>query len=320
MGAALAQSAMIALKKLPPGTIPNADLISIHWTVVLVLAAIAIATTAISSLLPAVLVARSNPQAALQAGSRGVGARSVSGKLTALLTAGEVALSTVLLVGTGLLFRTLWNLEQSHMGFNAAHLTTFTAMPADAAGFSSLGVSEETEHAKSSVATLMYQPVLDRIRHLPGVESAAMATSPPLSGMDMNTSFDVVGQPLPRPNTNRSRVSAASGEYARTMGTPVVRGRMLDDGDVLSTPFVAVVNEAFAKKYLPAQKPLGKQINLGGKDTGMNKSYAIVGVLADQVDTKIGAEVQPLVLLPQQQIPTTSLFYRRYWGPWSILL
>ena len=309
-GVVFAELAMVAVKKLPAGTIPSADSIAIHWSVVLVLAAIAIATTAISSLLPAVLVARSNPQAALQSASRGIGARSVSGKLTALLTAGEVALSTVLLVGTGLLFHTLWNLEKSNMGFNAEHLTTFAAMPADAAGFSNLAVSEDTEHAKSSMAILIYQPVLDRIRHLPGVESAAMATSPPLSGMDLRSSFDVVGQPHQTPNPNRARVSAVSGEYARTMGTPLVRGRMIDDGDVLSTPFVTVVNEAFVKQYFAKQDPLGKQINLGGKDTGMIKPYAIVGVLADQVDTNVGAQVQPLVMLPQQQIPTTSLFYQ----------
>jgi putative ABC transport system permease protein len=313
-GVALAEFAMMAIKRLPDGTIPNANAIAIHWTVVLVLATIAVVTTAISSLLPAVLVARSNPQAALQAASRGIGARSASGKLTALLTAGEVALSTVLLVGTGLLFRTLWNLEQSHMGFNTEHLTTFTAMPADAAGFSSLAVSEDTEHARSSVAMLVYEPVLDRIRHLPGVEYAALATSPPLSGMDMNSSFNILGRPVQTPNRNETRVSATSGEYARTLGTPIVRGRMIDDADVLSKPFVAVVNEAFVNKHFDSQDPLGKQINLGGKDTGMIKPYTIVGVLADQIDTKIGAEVKPLVLLPQNQIPTTSLFYQALLG------
>ena len=314
LGVALAEFAMITIKKLPYGTIPSADAIAIHWTVVFVLAVIAVVTTAISSLLPAVLVARSNPQAALQAASRGVGARSASGKLTALLTAGEVALSTVLLVGTGLLFRTLWNLEQSHMGFNASHLTTFAAMPADAAGFSSLAVSEETEHAKSSVAMLVYQPMLERIRHLPGVEAAALATSPPLSGMDMNSSFNILGRPVQTPNRNEARVSAVSGDYARVMGTPLVRGRMIDDGDVLTTPFVMVVNEAFVNKNFASQDPIGKQINLGGKDTGMIKPYTIVGVLADQIDTKVGAEVKPLMLLPQNQIPATSLFYQALLG------
>jgi len=93
------------------------------------------------------------------------------------------------------------------------------------------------------------------------------------------------------------------------MGTPVARGRMVDDGDALSTPFVAVVNEALAKKYFPGKIAVGKQINLGGKDTGMLKPYTIVGVLADQIESKVGGEVLPLILLPQQQIPTTSLFY-----------
>src|SRR6202034_1074726 len=147
------------------GAIPRAEAISIHWTVVLVLAAIAILTTVLSSLLPALLVARVNPQAALQAGSRGLGSRSVSGRLSGALVAGEVALSALLLVGTGLLFHTLWNLEQSHLGFETAHITTFSAMPADAAGFSSMAVSTDSGNAPPSVATLIYTPVLERIRH-----------------------------------------------------------------------------------------------------------------------------------------------------------
>ena len=69
------------------------------------------------------------------------------------LVAGEVALSTLLLVVTGLLFRTLWNLEQSRLGFETAHITTFTAMPADAAGFSQMAVSEDTQNAPPSSRT-----------------------------------------------------------------------------------------------------------------------------------------------------------------------
>jgi putative ABC transport system permease protein len=152
--------------------------------------------------------------------------------------------------------------------------------------------------------------VLERIRQLPGVESAAIATAPPLSGMDMNSSFEIVGQPTNSADHPRARVSAVSGDYARTMGTPIVRGRMIGDSDALTTPFSVVVNETLAKTYFAGKDPVGKQINLGGKDTGMVKPYTIVGVLADQVDSKVGGTIQPLVLLPQQQIPTTSLFYQ----------
>ncbi|MGH9605691.1 MAG: ABC transporter permease [Terracidiphilus sp.] len=306
-GVALAQLAIVAVRKLPQGTIPSAGAIGLHWTVILVLAAIAIVATVLSSLLPAILVARSNPQAALQAASRSLGTRSIGGSLSGWLVAGEVALSTLLLVGTGLLFHTLWNLEQSQPGFDAAHLTTFTAMPADARGFSAITVSQNTANAPASVATLTYEPVLERMRNAPGVESAALITSPPLSGMDISTSFDIVGQPH-NPNA-QAGVSAVSGDYAQTMDTPMVRGRMIGRGDAAGAPLVVVINQALAKKYFAGKDPLGKQLNLGGKDTGMIEPYAIVGVMADEVGRSVGGAVQPDILLPEQQIPTTSLFY-----------
>jgi predicted permease len=310
LGVVLAELAMLALHKLPPGTIPRGESISIHWTIVLVLAAVAIVTTVLSALLPALLASGANPQAALQAASRGLGSRSVGGKLSGALVAGEVALSTVLLVGTGLLFHTLLNLEQSRLGFETAHVTTFSAMPADAAGFSAMTVSEDTANAPPSVVTRTYLPLLERIRHEPGVESASLVTSPPLSGMGVGSSFQIVGHPAARENTPQANVTAVSGDYARTMGTPVVRGRMITDDDVASTPFVVVVNEGLARKYFADTDPLGKQIDLGGKHTGMVKPFTIVGVLGNQVDKQVGGDIQPLVLIPQGQVPTTSLFYQ----------
>lgn len=309
MGAFLARFAIDALGKLPSGALPSADAISLHWTVVLVLAAVAVLTTALSSLLPALLAAQANPQAALQTGSRGVGSRRVGGKVSGILVAGEVALSTLLLVGTGLLFHTLWNLEQAHLGFDTDRVTTFTAMPADAAGFSNMAVSTDTANAPTSVATLFYQPILDRAKHVPGVEDAALVTTPPLSGMGVSSSFEIVGHAQDPKVDLQTDVTAASGDYTRVLDTPILRGRMIADSDVASTPFVAVVNEAFVKKYFAGEEPLGKQIDLGGKDTGMIKPYSIVGVIGDQAGKTIGGAVLPNILLPMQQIPTSSLFY-----------
>lgn len=310
VGLLLAKFFMLAIRKLPQGTIPRADAIAIHWTIVLVLAVIAIITTLLSSILPALLVVRTHPQAALQAASRGTGSRTVGGKLSGVLVAVEVALSTLLLVGTGLLFHTLWNLERSRLGFETAHITTFTAMPANAAGFSAMAVSEDTAHAPVSVATLTYHPILEQMRQLPGIESAALATSPPLSGDDLHSDFEIVGRPSEPSDKPGARVTAVSGDYARTLGTPIVRGRMISDDDVASAPFVAVINEALARKYFANRDPLGRQIILGGRDTGMIKPYTIVGVLGDQADSSVGGEVQPFILLPEEQIPTTSLFYQ----------
>jgi putative ABC transport system permease protein len=192
-------------------------------------------------------------------------------------------------------------------------------MPADAAGFSGMAVSQDAGHAPPSVATLTYQPVLERIRQVPGVESAALITTPPLSGMDVGTSFAIVGQAKDPANKPEARISAVSGDYARTMGTPILRGRMIDDGDVATAPFVVVINETLAKKYFAGKDPLQKQLDLGGKDTGMIKPYTIVGVLADQVDSSVGGAVQPFILVPSSRFPPPLSSIRRYWKPWSTL-
>jgi predicted permease len=310
IGIGLAELAMIAIKKLPDGTIPRADALSIHWTVVLVLAIIAMIVTLLSSFLPALLVARANPHAAMQAASRATGTRTASSKFRGSLVAGEVALSTLLLVGTGLLFRTLWNLEQARLGFDVTRVTTFSAMPADSAGFSAMAVSKDTTHAPASVAVLTYEPVLQIMRHLPGVESAALVSSPPLSGLGVSSSFDIVGVKTPDSEKPSANVTAISGEYAHTMGTPVVRGRMIQDDDTAGMPPVVVINQTLAEKYFPGRDPLGKQISLGGVDTGMVQPLTIVGILGDQVDAKVGVKPQPLLLIPDSQVPTTSLFYQ----------
>jgi putative ABC transport system permease protein len=310
LGFALAALAIALVHKLPPDTIPRAEDIGLRWTVVLVLAAIATLTTVLSAFLPALLVARSDPQRVLQGASRGVGARSVRRRMSGAVVAGEVALSALLLVGTGLLFHTLWNLEHVHLGFDVTRVTTFTAMPADASGFANMTVSSDAAHAPTSVATLVYQPVLERMRNAPGVEEAALDTAPPFSGIDMHTSFDIVGQPKDIGEEKNARITAVSGGFAEVMRTPVIRGRMVSENDTVNSPYVIVINEVLARKYFPGKDPLGMQLDLGGKDTGMIQPYTIVGILGDQVDTSSSQPPQPFLMIPYRQVPSTSLFYQ----------
>jgi putative ABC transport system permease protein len=310
IGFLLAELALAGIQKLPQGTIPRGDSIAIRWPLVLALGAIATITTLLSSLLPALLAGRTDPQAGLQAGTRSIGTRSVRARMSGWLVAGEVALSTVLLIGAGLLFRTLWNLEHSQLGFGISQVTSFSAMSADSGGFSSMAVLEDTTNAPVSMATLVYAPVLQRMRNVPGVESAAVITAPPLSNTDLHSSFEIVGRAKDPTNRPSARVTAISEEYARTMRTPVLRGRMVDAGDSASAPPVVVINEQLAKTYFPNTDPLQQQINLGGKETGMVKPFTIVGVLGNQVDSSVGGTPDPMIFLPYQQVPTTSLFYQ----------
>ncbi len=309
VGLGLAELGIAAVHKLPPDTIPRAEDIALRWTVILALAVIATLTTLLSSLLPALLVARTDPQPALQAASRGIGSRTVRGKLSGWLVAGEVALSALLLISAGLLFRTLWNLEHARLGFDITRVTSFTVQPADAAGFSNMTVADEGQQASPNISTLSYQPVIQHMQSLPGFQDAALITAPPLSGIDMNSSFTVTGVSEELQKGYSARLSAVSGGYARVMSTPIVHGRMISEDDTAAAPFVIVVNETLAHKYFLNQDPLGKQLSFGGKDTGMPTPYTIVGVIGDQVDQSVSAPPKPMVFLPYQQIPATSLFY-----------
>jgi putative ABC transport system permease protein len=310
LGFGIALIAVSLVHKLPPDTIPREETIAIHWPVLLVVAGIATLTTVLTSILPALYLARTDPQPALQAASRGLGSRSIGSRVSGWLVAGEVTLSTLLLIATGLLFHTLWNLEHTKLGFDVTRVSTFTSMPADASGFANMSVSKSNEPAPTSIATLFYQPVLERMRHVPGVQEAALITSPPLSGIDMNTSFALVGQPKDPTHSFDAKISAVSGGYERLMGTPVIRGRMITSDDRANAPYVMVINETLARKYFAGKDPLGQQIDLGGEGTGAIKPYTIVGVIGDQVDNGVSRPPKPLLLVPYEQVPTTSLYYQ----------
>ncbi len=309
LGFALAWIAVAAVHKLPGDTVPLVEDISVRWTVVLALAVIATLTTVLSSLLPALFVARTDPQPALQAASRGVGTRSFGARVSGWLVAFEVAISAVLLIATGLLFHTLWNLEHAKLGFDVTRVTSFTVMPADAAGFANMAVAHEGAKSPTSIATLFYQPTLQRLRHVPGVQEAALISAPPLADINMNSGFNIVGRPEDPNNTPSARISSVSGGYDRVMGTPVIRGRMINDNDGPTAPFVMVINETLARKYFSGQDPIGQQIDLG-KGTGAVKPYTIVGILGDQVDSGVSQATRPLLLVPYEQVPSASLYYQ----------
>jgi len=306
-GLMLAMLSLVLVRKLPEGAIPHPDTIGIDWTILLVLAGFATLATLLSSLLPALIASRTDPQEVLQSGSRGLGLRSGSNGLTRWLVIGEVALATLLLVGTGLLFHTLWNLQHVPLGFDTARITNFSVMPGDTAGFSAMSVSAETDHPSASVADTAYAPALARIRTEPGIESAALMTEIPFSGTHVTTSFKIVHE-ADDPAGRGAQITAASGGYAETMGIRLLRGRMVSDGDTAASPYVAVVNEALAKQYFRGTNPLGRQLDLG-KESGMPRPYTIVGIVADTAEGQVGGIIDPQILLPYQQVPTTSVFY-----------
>lgn len=316
VGIGLAQLMLEGVHHLPPDLIPRAEEIHLRLGVLFALLGATIIVTLLSSIAPALIATRSDPQAVLQEGSRGSSFGRGRSRLSGLMVAGEVALSVILLVSGGLMFRTLYKLQHIYLGFEEDNITSFIAFPGNAAGFFSFDKTKATSQDQS-IALRVYQPMADKLRHLPGVVDVGYANSLPFEGIDMNTSFDIVGQtrPADEPNKNHALMRAFSGTYLSTMKTSVLRGRAITNEDTATSPYVVTINETMAKQYFAGQDPIGQQIDFAGRgkdrqESGMTLPYAIVGVLADSVQTQIARQPIPEVDLAYPQIPVNSFYYR----------
>jgi putative ABC transport system permease protein len=309
VGLAIAFGILQAVHGLPADMIPRASEIHLRFTVLFALTGLAALVTVLSSLTPVLFAIGAEPHGVLRGTGRGISARAARSRMASFIVAGEVALAAVLLIACSLLFRTLYNLEHKWLGFQVENLVTFSATPPTSAGY--LSGAMQPKPGEQSVATYVYRPILDELRKLPGVEQAALSSSIPFDGVDMNTSFSLNGHENKTPqekNTNDARIRVMSGGYMEVVHTPIIRGRALSDEDTENQPFVAVVNQAFAHRFLKGD-PIGQQLGLGGKETGMVKPYTVIGVAANSTQESTAAPAAPELMLSYRQIPEHSLFY-----------
>jgi predicted permease len=309
VGLAIAFAILQAVHALPPDMIPRAGEIHLRLTILLALALLAALVTVLSSITPALFALGAEPQSVLRGAGRGMSARAARSRMAAFIVVGEVALAAVLLVACSLLFRTLYNLEHKWLGFQVENLVTFRATPPSSAGY--LSGATEPKPGEQSVATHVYSPILDELRKLPGVDQAALTSSIPFDGVDMHTSFSLNGhenRTQEEKNTYHAMIRVMSGDYMQALHTPMVRGRAISNDDTGTQQFVAVVNQAFARRFLKGD-PIGQKIELGGKEIGMEKPYTILGITADAVQKSTASPAEPELMLPYLQIPERSLFY-----------
>lgn len=307
-GVGLALVVLAGVHRLPPNFIPRADEIRLRVPVFAMLAILAALTTVLSSLTPAVLATRTPPEEVLREGSGGSTAGKKRTRLSEWMVAGEVALAAILLVSAGLLFHTLYNLEHIPFGFDLDRVMTFTATPANATG--SLGYFNSRESGpelppKESIVTRVYQPMVDRIRRLPGVVNVGLSAWMPFDQNTMWMNFLVPEHSELGPHGILAQVCYVSSGYARVMGTPVVQGRMIADSDSATSTLVAVVNEAFARLAFRGENPVGRQII----DEGSKVSYTVVGVLGDARQHDLTHTPDPEVLRAYQQVLPTGFVY-----------
>ena len=278
--------------------------ISLNWHVILLLIALSIVSAVLFGTTPALQAASADPQEALHESSRGAGAGIKQLRLRNALIVGELALSLVLLVSAGLLLRTLYALRHVPVGFNPQHLVV--------AQFFSRGGFTPTaaESTATDLRTVFYNPLLTRIRQIPGVESAALVTSAPLTNnVQLNTNFTVIGDPAANAADRSVDIHAVTPGAYRTLQIRLLHGRSFDDGDRIGTAPVVVVNQAFARQYLGAQ-PLQKRLNLDTDPTAKSilQNVSVVGIVED-TPSVLGQPAVPEVDVDLNQIPLKDDFY-----------
>jgi predicted permease len=236
---------------------------------------------------PAWMGARVDPIEALRGGNRST---QRSGALARkMLVVCQAALSLVLLSASGLLTAALGNLENQNFGFERKGRTVISIDP-QLAGY------------RAGQLTTLYQRIHDSVASLPGVSSVALCLYSPLSGDRWNDDIFVDGHPPPGPKQpNVSSFDRVTGGYFAVTGSRILRGRGITDQDTANSPHVAVINEAFARRFFKGEDPIGRHI--GRSELGAARQYEIVGIAQDarylpyDLDQPIG----PFLFLPVSQ-------------------
>ena len=281
---------------------PGAGTITIDPAALAFTIGVSIATGLLFGLAPALQTTRVDVSSAINEGGRGAAAGAGHHRLRSLLVVAEMALATVLLVGAGLLTKSLLRLQDVSTGFNAAGV-----LVADAP-------LSPVKYATAAQRNALVDRLRERLRALPGVALAEVATAPPFSGNGSTIHFNIAGRPPKGPEEYITTGYRAVGEdYFRALGIPVVAGRAFSARDRDRSPAVAVVNETFVKRFFgaAAKQALGARAQLGttpspteGPDGA--PMMEIVGVVGD---TKQAFEstLQPTLFVPYAQYPIDVL-------------
>jgi putative ABC transport system permease protein len=229
---------------------------------------------------------------ALRDGGKGARVAQSSRRALSALVVAEVALALMLLAGAGLLIRSFIRLQSVDPGFNPRNLlTAIVRLPS-------------ASYDDSKVRDF-YGQLLDRVRTLPGAQSAAAVSSLPLAGYDTDNSFVIEGRPAPPPDQQPvAWMSSVDHDYFRTMGMRLVAGRGFTELDNENSPKVAVISEATARRHFPNENPIGKRIGNGRPDGWIE----IVGVTADVKHFALNQDARVSIFRPFRQRPSRLMF------------
>ena len=288
LGLGLAAACFGYLTRLLPATLPASATLALDWRVLALTIAAALVTVLLFGAGPAFAAARRDFGAAF---GRAVGAHGAKARrLRTSLVVAEIALTVVLLAGAGLLLRSYVALLAVDPGFETqGRLIVDTPLSG-------------SRYATAADRDSFYQRVLERVRALPGVESAGYTNIAPLVVKGGRSVTFVEGRPRPdaegmfRLVTQNRGVSPG---YLETLGVPLVRGRLIDVGDTRDAPRVAVINEAMVRLHWPDEDPIGQQFRFGLG--GIENLFTVVGIVGDMRQDGLDAPSFPELYAPLDQ-------------------
>ncbi len=257
---------MDALAAIRPADLPPGIFLSVDGNVLAFTAIVTALTGILFGLAPALHFAQPDVHETLKEGGRTTGVGSGRGRLRAALMVFQVAVALLLLVGSGLLLKSFARVLQVSPGFDADKLLTMEyRVP-------------RNKYPQGPQQWAFHHEVVERVRALPGVRSAAVIMALPFSGNGGTTNFILLDRAAPEPGKEpRAQMNRAHPETFRTMGIPLLRGRNVTEQDTPQTPNVILINQHMARQYWGSEDPLGKQIKfLPGGEVA-----TIVGVVGD---------------------------------------
>jgi putative ABC transport system permease protein len=280
--------------RLGPEDIPRLQNTRLDFVVFAVTLGLSVFTGLLFSLAPGLHASKINLEESLKESGRSTGG-PVRQRMRNVLATLEIALAIVLLIGAGLLIRSFWLLQSVQPGFRTEHLLTMNF---------NLPLATYADIQKRSQ---FFEQVLERIRNLPGVESAGSTSDLPFGTGSVFHNLGIEGRPMAVGSEPEIYSRSISPDYFHAIGIAVIRGRAFTQQDQRTSLPVAIVNERFVRRFFPQENPLGKRVCWIREENPI--WMTIVGVVSDVKSLGLDMEEEPAVYTPFTQEP-------RFWKTW----